>query len=85
MKYFAWFVLVNLVLSSCSGKVSLMPNPSAAWLPIGETKNGDIISIDTGTLAHRESQTNVWIRIDYKQTPAVKAKCYSALCLVQMS
>lgn len=71
MKNFTCVVLV-ITLSSCSAKVSVTPNPSASWIPIGESREGDIISTDTGTLSHPEGKSRAWVRIDYKKTPSLK-------------
>lgn len=61
-----------IILSSCSAKVSVTPTPSASWIPVGESREGNIISMDTGTLSHPESQSRAWIRIDYKKSPSLK-------------
>lgn len=71
MKNFMRLVLV-VTLSSCSAKVSVTPNPTASWIPIGESQEGDIISMDTGTLSYPEGQSRVWVRIDYKKAPSSK-------------
>ena len=71
MKNVTWLALV-ITLSSCSAKVSVTPNPTASWIPIGESRGGDIISMDTGTLSHPEGQSRVWVRIDYKKLPSLK-------------
>ncbi len=72
MKYFPWLLLGSLTLASCSAKFYLMPNPTAAWIPIGESQNSEIISIDTGTLSHQENQVKAWVRIDYKKAQSLK-------------
>ncbi|MGB5960320.1 MAG: surface-adhesin E family protein [Coleofasciculaceae cyanobacterium] len=71
MKNLTWLLLL-ITLSSCSAKVSVTPNPTASWIPIGESKEGDIISMDTGTLSYPEGQSRAWVRIDYKKTPSLK-------------
>lgn len=71
MKKFSLLALL-ITLSSCSAKVSVTPNPSASWIPIGESLQGDIISMDTGTLSYPEGKSRAWIRIDYKKTPSLK-------------
>jgi hypothetical protein len=71
MKNVTWLALV-ITLSSCSAKVSVTPNPTASWIPIGASRGGDIISMDTGTLSHPEGQSRVWVRIDYKKLPSLK-------------
>lgn len=71
MKSFTCLALV-ITLSSCSAKVSVTPSPTAAWIPIGESRFGDIISMDTGTLSYPEGQSRVWVRIDYKKLQSLK-------------
>lgn len=71
MKNFTWLLLV-ITLSSCSAKVSGTPNSTTSWIPIGENQEGDIISMDTGSLSYPEGQSRVWVRIDYKKLPALK-------------
>jgi hypothetical protein len=71
MKKFTCLALV-ITLSSCSAKVSVTPSPTASWIPIGESREGDIISMDTGTLSHPEGQSRVWVRIDYRKSQSLK-------------
>jgi hypothetical protein len=66
MKHFTWFALL-ITLSSCTAKVSLTPNPTTAWIPIGESREGNIVSMDTGSLSHNENKPKAWVRIDYKK------------------
>lgn len=65
MKYNLLFVFLSITLASCSTKVSLTPEPSAQWTPIGENIDGNIVSIDTGNLSRIKGQSKVWVRVDY--------------------
>lgn len=71
MKYLTWLSLM-LTLSSCGSKVHLTPNSTASWIPIGESREGNIISMDTGSLSSREGQSKGWVRIDYKKGQSLK-------------
>lgn len=71
MKPFTWLTLL-IILSSCNAKVSLTPNPTTLWIPIGESREGDIISMDTGTLTNNENQPKAWVRIDHKKGQSSK-------------
>lgn len=65
MRSTALFVLISISLVSCSTAVSSIPDPSAQWTPIGENREGNIISIDTGNVSRTQDQSKVWVRIDY--------------------
>lgn len=59
------FIFLSITLVSCSTKISLTPEPSAQWMPIGENIDGNIISIDTGNLFRVQDKSKVWVRVDY--------------------
>lgn len=69
MKLAAIFVLTSLVLSSCANQVSVAPTPIGQWIPIGENKDSDIISVDTINFVNNEDGSKVWVRIDHKKPP----------------
>ncbi len=69
MKLTALFVLTSLVLSSCANKVSQVPTPVGQWIPIGENKDSDVISVDTINFVNNEDGSKVWVRVDHKKPP----------------
>ncbi len=54
MKFVVIFTLTSLSLIGCTTAISIIPEPSQQWLPVGETKEGNIISIDTANLYIRK-------------------------------
>jgi hypothetical protein len=54
MKSIVIFTFASISLAGCTTAISTIPQPSQQWLPIGETKEGNIISIDTANLSTRK-------------------------------
>jgi hypothetical protein len=69
MKLAALFVLTSLVLSSCAQKVSVSPSAVGQWIPVGESKDNDVISVDSINFVNSEESAKVWVRIDHQQPP----------------
>lgn len=69
MKLAALFVLASLVLSSCANKVSVAPSAVGQWIPIGESKDNDVISVDSINFVNSDESAKVWVRVDHKKSP----------------
>jgi hypothetical protein len=69
MKLATLFVLTSLVLSSCAQKVTVTSSAVGQWIPVGESKDNDVISIDSINFVNTEESAKVWVRIDHKQPP----------------
>lgn len=69
MKPVVFFVLASLVLSSCTNKVSVAPSSVGQWIPIGENKDNDVISVDSINFVNSQESAKVWVRVDHKKPP----------------
>lgn len=63
-----FLVFCTLTLSSCVQTTSKL-QPSGEWVPVGETQEKDIISIDTGKYKKENQTASVWVRVDYRNPP----------------
>lgn len=54
MKFIVILSFASISLASCTTAISTIPEPSQQWLPIAETKEGNIISIDTENISTRK-------------------------------
>ncbi|HBE16130.1 MAG TPA: hypothetical protein DEA78_18310 [Cyanobacteria bacterium UBA11159] len=63
-----FLVFCTLTLSGCVQTTSKL-QPSGEWIPVGETQEKDIISIDTGKYKKENQTASVWVRVDYRNPP----------------
>ena len=65
---YGFLVFFALTLSACAQTTST-PQPSGEWIPVGETQDKNIISIDTGKYSKKDQTATVWVRVDYTTPP----------------
>jgi hypothetical protein len=68
MKPLALLTICTVALSSCTALISA-PEPTNAWVPVGENDRGNIVSVDTGSYSKGETRALVWVRVDYTKPP----------------
>ncbi|HBB36321.1 MAG TPA: hypothetical protein DDZ80_00055 [Cyanobacteria bacterium UBA8803] len=65
-------IFLAFTFFACAPNVSSIPEPTGEWVPVGETQDKNIISIDTGKYSKRDVKATVWVRVDYRTPPQPK-------------